>query len=329
MTRHLTVAVGAYDRTLPLMAGLVRIADADAHFVTAPLEEIFARAFDDRAYDVTELSASNYIYLTATGNCPYVALPIYPSRAFRHSAVYIRTDRGIEGPRDLAGRLVGVREYSMTAALVARGVLDDEYGLASRDVRWRYGPADVKDTQPIVRVHPRGVELEPLGAPGNLSDALAEGAIDAMVAYKPPACFVKGHPKVRRLFEDYRAAEQDYGRRVGGIPIMHFIGVRREIAEREPALCLAICRAFEAARGYAAERLSEMQAPFTLLPWGADELSQVNAALGDGYWRYGIPGNEAALANLCRYSHQQGLAPRELAIDELFAPATLDWRPSP
>jgi len=327
MTRELTVAVGAYDRTLPLMAGIAKIDGVDARFVTAPLEEIFARAFDERAYDVTELSASNYIYLTATGDCPYVALPIYPSRAFRHSAVYIRTDRGIGSPRDLAGRLVGVREYSMTAALVARGVLEDEYGLAARDVRWRYGPADAKDTPPIVRVHPRGVELEPIGAPANLSDALAEGTIDAMVAYKPPKCFVDGHPKVRRLFEDYRAIEQDYGRRSGSIPIMHFIGVRREIAETEPALCLAICRGFEAARRYAADRLSEMQAPFTLLPWGADDQSRTEGAIGADYWRYGIAGNEAALANLCRYSHQQGLAPRQLAIEELFAPATLDWQP--
>lgn len=327
MTRELTVAVGAYDRTLPLMAGIVKIDDVDARFVTAPLEEIFARAFDERAYDVTELSASNYIYLTATGDCPYVALPVYPSRAFRHSAVYIRTDRGIAGPRDLAGRMVGVREYSMTAALVARGVLEVEYGLAARAVRWRYGPADAKDTPPIVRMRPRGVELEPIDTPANLSDALAEGAIDAMVAYKPPKCFVEGHPKVRRLFEDFRAIEQDYGRRSGAIPIMHFIGVRREIAESEPALCLAICRGFEAARRYAADRLSEMQAPFTLLPWGADDLARVGAGLGADYWRYGIAGNEAALANLCRYSHQQGLAPRQLAIEELFAPATLDWRP--
>lgn len=273
------------------------------------------------------MSASNYLYLTALGDCPYVALPIYPSRAFRHSAVYVRTDRGIQGPRDLAGRLVGVREYSMTAALVARGVLEDEYGLAARDVRWRYGPADAKDSPPIVRVRPRGVELEPLAAPGNLSDALAEGAIDAMVAYKPPPCLLDGRSHVRRLFPDYRAVEQDYARRIGSIPIMHFIGVRREIAEREPGLCLKICRGFEAARNYAAQRLSEMQAPFTLLPWGADDLERTRNALGPDFWRYGIAGNERALANLCRYSWQQGLAPRELAIEELFAPATLDWRP--
>lgn len=327
MAREITIAVGAYDRTLPLMAGLVRFDGIDARFTTAPLEEIFARAFDEQAYDVTELSASNYIYLTSTGECPYVALPIYPSRAFRHSAVYIRTDRGIREPRDLAGRLVGVREYSMTAALVARGVLEDEYGLAARDVRWRYGPADRKDSRPIVRVHPRDVELVALDAPNNLSDALAEGVIDALVAYKPPPCFVEGHPKVRRLFEDYRAVEQDYARRTGGLPIMHFVGVRRAIAETEPDLCLALCRGFEAARRYATDRLAEMQAPFTLLPWGADDLTRVEQALGADHWRYGVAGNEAALTALCRYSHRQGLADRELPIEQLFAPATLDWRP--
>jgi 4,5-dihydroxyphthalate decarboxylase len=327
MAREITIAVGAYDRTLPLMAGIVGIDGVSARYVTAPLEEIFARAFDERAYDVTELSASNYIYLTATGNCPYVALPVYPSRALRHSAVYVRTDRGIAGPSDLAGRLVGVREYSMTAALVARGMLEDEYGLAARDVRWRYGPADAKDSEPIVRMQPRGVELQRLEGAATLSDALAEGAIDALVAYKPPPCFIDGHPQVRRLFVDYRAVETDYARRTGTLPIMHFIGVRREIAESEPELCIALCRGFESARRYAADRLSEMQAPFTLLPWGADDLARVRTVLGENYWRYGVSGNEAALSALCRYSHRQGLAPRELAIEALFAPSTLDWSP--
>jgi 4,5-dihydroxyphthalate decarboxylase len=327
MIRKLSIAVGAYDRTLPLMAGVVKFDGIDAHFTTAPLEEIFARAFDEQAYDVTELSASNYIYLTATGACPYVALPVYPSRAFRHSAIYIRTDRDIRGPRDLVGRLVGVREYSMTAALVARGVLEDEFSLTARDVRWRYGPADHKDSAPIVRVRPREIELQPLEAPGNLSDALAEGTIDALVAYKPPLCFTAGHPKVRRLFNDYRAVEQDYAQRTGSVPIMHFVGVRREIAEREPDVCLTLCRGFEAARRYAAERLAELQAPFTLLPWGADDLARSESALGADYWRYGVGGNEKALAALCRYSYRQGLAPRELDIEELFVSATLDWRP--
>ena len=325
MPRPLSIAVAPYDRTLPLMAGLVGIEGVTPTFVTAPLEEIFARAFDEQAFDVTELSFSNYLYLTATSGCPYVGLPVFPSRAFRHSAVYIRTDRGISGPRDLAGRLVGVREYSMTAALVARGVLKDDFGLRAADVHWRYGPADQYDSQPIVRVHPRGVELEPLTPSGNLSDALASGALDAVVAYKPPKAFLEGRPNIRRLFVDYPSIEADYARRTGIFPIMHLIGVRRELAEREPELCLSVCRAFDAARRYAVERTKETQAPFTSLPWAPAEIARADNVLGDDYWRYGVDANRAAIEALCRYSFEQGIAPRLLKPLELFAPETLGW----
>lgn len=329
MPLPLSVAVAPYDRTLPLMAGLIPIEGVTPTFITAPLEEIFARAFDEQAFDVTELSFSNCLYLTATTGCPYVGLPVFPSRAFRHSAVYIRTDRGIRGPRDLAGRLVGVREYSMTAALVARGVLEDDFGLRASDVHWRYGPADSNDAQPIIRVRPRDVDLEPLERGANLSDALADGALDAVVAYKPPKAFLKGHPNIRRLFVDYPAVEADYARRTGIFPIMHLIGIRRELVEQEPGLCLSVCRAFDAARRYAIERTNEAQAPFTSLPWAPAELARAESHLGDDYWRYGVEANRSAIEALCRYSFDQGIAPRRLMPEELFAPETLDWNSSP
>ena len=307
------------------MAGLVGVDGVATEFVTAPLEEIFARAFDDQAYDVTELSFSNYLYLTATGGCPYVGLPVFPSRAFRHSAVYIWTDRGIRGPRDLAGRTVGVREYSMTAALVARGVLEDDFGLRAAEIRWRYGPAYRGDSEPIVRVRPRGVELEPLATGANLSDALRDGDLDALVAYKPPPAFLDGAPDVGRLFVDYPAVEADYARRTGVFPIMHLIGIRREIAERDPGLCLRVCDAFEAARRYAVARTDESQAPFTSLPWAPAEAERTRRILGGDFWRYGVDANRPAIEALCRYSRAQGIAPRAVTVDELFAPATLGW----
>lgn len=309
------------------MAGLVGIEGAAAEYVTAPLEEIFARAFDQQAYDVTELPFSNYLFLTSTGDCPYIGLPIFPSRVFRHSSVYLRTDRGIRGPRDLAGRLVGVREYSMTAALVARGLLEDDFGILSSEIRWRYGPAYAGDSAPIVRVMPRGVELEPLEGAANLSDALRDGALDALVAYKPPPAFLEGAPNVGRLFADYAAAEADYGRRTGIFPIMHLLGIRREIAERDPALCLRICDAFEAGRRYAVARTDESQAPFTSLPWAPAEAERARRILGEHFWSYGVSANRAALEALCRYSHAQGIAARTVAVDELFVPATLAWEP--
>ncbi len=325
MSRPLSIAVAPYDRTLPLMAGLIPIEGVKPKYETAPLEEIFARAFDEQAFDVTELSFSNYLYLTATTGCPYVGLPIFPSRAFRHSAVYIRTDRGIHGPRDLAGRLVGVREFSMTAALVARGVLEDDFGLRAADVRWRYGPADSSDSKPIIRVRPRDTELEPLTGAGNLSDALAQGDLDALIAYKPPKAFLNGAASIRRLFVDYPAVEADYARRTGLFPIMHLVGIRREIAEREPAICRAVCKAFQAALDYAIERTSETQAPFTSLPWAPAEAERLSGILGSNYWRYGVAPNRAAIDALCRYSFEQGIAPRRLTAEELFAASTLEW----
>ena len=327
MDGPLRIGLGVYDRTLPLMAGLVRIEGVEATFDAPPLETLFARAFDEVAYDVAELSFSNFMLLTALGKSPYVGLPVFPSRAFRHSAVYVRTDRAIRGPRDLAGRRVGVREFTMTAALVARGVLEDEYGLASQDVHWVSGPADASDSVPIVRVRPAGVRLD-LAAPGeNLSDLLLSGAIDAMVAYKPPPAYLARDGLVQRLFEDYEAIEADYARRTGRFPIMHLVGIRRELAETRPDLAVRVCEALDAAQAYAVRRAREMQAPFTVHPWGASAIAEAGRLLPDAFWRNGVEANRATIEALARYSHRQGISPRELAVEELFAAPTLDWAP--
>lgn len=323
----LRIAVGVNDRTLPLLAGLVVIEGVKSEFITAPPEEIFARAFDEQAFDVTELSFSNYLYLAATGQSPYIGLPIFPSRSFRHSAIYIRTDRGITGPRDLVGRTVGVREYSMTAALVARGVLEDEYGLRAQDIKWRYGRADSKDTHPIARMLPNGVELEQIDANDTLSDLLGDGHLDAMIAYKPPPVFLDGHPAVSRLFEEYASIEADYARRTGIMPIMHLIGIRRELALEHPELMVKVCEGFEAARKFSLDRLGESQALYTMLPWGAKEADSAKALLGPGFWAYGVGPNLPAIEALCRYSHVQGISPRHLRAEELFAAQSIDWVP--
>ena len=323
----LSIAVAANDRTLPLMAGLVTIEDVEATFVTAPLEEIFARAFDEQAFDVTELSFSNYLYLTATDQSPYIGLPVFPSRSFRHSAIYVRTDRGITGPRDLIGRLVGVREFSMTAALVARGLLEDDFGVRAQDVRWRYGRADDTDSQPIARMMPRDVELEAIDRDATLSAQLADGKIDAMIAYKPPPVFLDGHPKVRRLFDDYASIEMDYAQRTGIFPIMHLIGVRRELALQSPELLGNICQGFDASRRYSFDRLAESQALSTMLPWARGQLQQIKDLLGADFWAYGLDANRPAIEALCRYSFTQGLAPRQLQPVELFAEPTVAWQP--
>lgn len=323
----LTIGIGRYDRTQALLDGRIGISGHDARFESPPLEELFAAAFDSERYDLAEISFSNFVYLSSTGRSRFLGLPIFPSRMFRHSAVFIRTDRGIRGPRDLAGRTVGVREFSMTAALVTRGVLEDEYGLRAADIDWRCGPANASDSRPVIRVAPRGVRMSMIDDGCNLSDMLAAGELDAVVAYEPPRCFLAGAAHVGRLFPDPVLVEQDYYARSGIFPIMHLIGIRRDLAE-DAALCRAVCDAFHQAKSEAIRSISEYQALSVSLPWAPANLRDVRALMGDDHWPYGVAQNAAAIEAVCRYSHAQGLAPRRMAIEELFAAGALDWAPN-
>lgn len=326
--RALRIALGAYDRTLPLMAGLVSIENVEATFESPPFETMFARAFDEEAYYVTEMSFSNFLILHSEGRCPYVGLPVFPSRAFRHGAFYVRADRDIRSPRDLAGRRVGVREFSMTAALVARGVLSDEYGLDPASIDWICGPADGSDAPPIVRKRPDGIRLE-MAPPGvDLSGLLAAGELDAMLAYKPPPAFLEGNAPVRRLFEDYRSVEADYARRTGRFPIMHLVGIRTALAREDPSLCLRVCEGLEASQAFALSRASALQAPFTVDPWGAAALAHARSLMPDAFWKSGLPANRPMIADIGRWSHAQGLIPAAPDPDALFAEAVRAWDPA-
>jgi 4,5-dihydroxyphthalate decarboxylase len=322
----LLVGLGRYDRTAPLLEGRLGIHGVDATFISPPLEQLFARAFDKGDLDVAELSFSNYVYLTSEKKCNYVSLPIFPSRTFRHASIYVRSDKGIRTPRDLIGRLVGVREFSMTAALMARGVLEDDFGVKASDIKWRYGRMDADDALPIARMKPRGTELEAIPDSENLSDHLASGRVDAMVSYKPPRCFEQGVPNVRRLFPDHVAAERDYYARTGVFPIMHIVAIRRDHAS-DAKLCRAVCDAFEQARRIAFALLEGYASLPVALPWAFDNLREARALMGNDYWPYGVEKNRAAIEAVARYSHAQGLAQRVLPIKEIFAESTLDWSP--
>ena len=322
----LRIGIGRYDRTQALIDGRISVTGYDAEFESPPLEELFATAFDTDRYDVAEISFSNFLYLSSTGSCRYLGLPVFPSRMFRHSAVFVRTDRGIHAPRDLIGRTVGVREYSMTAAIVARGVLEDEYGVRAADMDWRCGPADAYDAKPTIRVFPQGVRMSMIDDGQNLSDMLAAGELDAMVAYKPPKAFLAGAPHVARLFPDPVSVEQDYYARTGIFPIMHLMGIRRELAD-DAALCGALCNAFQRAKCEAIESIGVYSALEVALPWAPANLHAVKRLMGEDYWPYGVAANVPAIEAACRDSHAQGLAPRRMGVKELFAAGSLGWAP--
>ena len=325
----LTVSLAGvdYDRTRALFDGTLEIAGCEVVACAMSPEEAFHRAFRYQEFDITELSLSNYMSQIARGTngegSPYIAIPAFPSRLFRHSSIYIRGDRGIERPEDLKGKLIGVPEYQMTAAVWIRGILHDEYGVKAADIRWRTGGLEQPGRESrIALTLPPEIESQPLPAGETLSAQLDNGELDGVISALAPSCF--GHNRaVRRLFPDYRAAEEEYYRRSRMFPIMHTVGIRRSLVETHPWLAVNTYVAYLKAKELCYRHLETIGHLFTTLPWPIEQLEQARALMGEDFWSYGVEPNRRELEALSRYAHEQGINPRQVAIDELFALSTL------
>ena len=321
----LTVACWNYDRTRALFDGRIKIEGCDANLFSLPVEETFFRALRSAEFDVAELSLSSYTMLRSRESSPYVAIPVFLSRMFRHSAIYIRTDRGINAPSDLVGRTVGVPEYQLTAPVWVRGILEDEYGVKPSDIRWRTGGVEQPGRhEKVALALPADVECQPIPAEETLSQWLEEGRIDALIAPRAPSSYTNGHPNVGRLFQDYRSVEKEYYANTGIFPIMHVIGIRAALVEQHPWLPASVLKAFLEAKQIAEEDIGEVAALKLTLPWVAAELDETVARMGRNYWPYGVKGSEAALDTFLRYHHGQGLSKQRLSIADLFASSTLE-----
>lgn len=312
----LTLACTNSDRTRPLMDGRFRVNGCDITFIPGEPEDIFRRALRDRAFDVSELSMGSHIVTTARGDAPYVGVPVFLSRAFRHSAVYVRTDRGIRSAADLAGRTIGLPEYQQTAALWVRGVLREQYGVDTRGIAWRTGGERIAITLP------EGFDVKPLGR--DLEAALADGGIDALIGPRPPRCYLDRSAPVDRLWPDTRAEEQAWFGRTGFFPIMHCLAVRKDVVERHPWLPVELFRAFTAAKRASVEELRLVNVLRVSLPWIAAEAEAQIAAMGGNPWPYGFARNRDEIAAMIRYAVADGLAAREIAPEALFHPSVLD-----
>ncbi len=321
----LTIACWDYDRARPIMDGRVPIEGCDVRFLSLSPEEVFFRAFRHGEFDVTELSFSTYLMARARGQCPYVAIPVFISRAFRHSGIYIRTDRGIEQPSDLKDRLVGVPEYQVTAAVWIRGILEDEYGLKPSDIEWRTGGVEEPGRHEKVALElPGEVRIAAIGPDQTLGAMLEAGDIDALIAPRAPSCFERRAAHVGRMFPDFREVERDYFAKTGIFPIMHVIGIRQALAEAQPWLGASLMKAFAQAKALALSEFAEVAALKITLPWIAAEAEATAALMGEDYWPYGVEANMATLEAFLRHHHAQGLSPRRLALDEIFLPSTLE-----
>src|SRR5471032_1344991 len=320
---NLSVAVRDYDRTRPLSDGLEQIDGVDPVFMALDPEEIFFRAFRHAEFDICELSLSSFTVKTAQGNAPYVGVPAFVSRAFRHTSIYVRTDR-VKKPADLKGKRVGVPEYQLTANVWARAILQDDHGVKPSDIQWvRGGIEDAARPEKISIKLPADVKLEDAPKGKSISVLLAEGAIDGFMAPRPPS-LPKNTPNVGWLFPDPVAAAKDYFKRTGIFPIMHIVGVRRELADKHPWLPGAVFKAFEQAKSLAIAELGDTSATKVTLPFVEERLAEARALMGEDFWSYGLSANRKTLETFLRHHHAQGLSQRLVTSEELFHPGTLE-----
>jgi len=322
----ITLACGDYDRTRALADGRVTVEGADLTVLGLGPEEIFFRMVRFEEFDVAELSLSTYV-LTAQRDAPFVAIPVFPSRAFRHSAIYVHAGAGIHSPQDLVGRRAGVAEYQLTANVWVRGILADFHDVPVNRVSYVTGGLHQsgRREKAAIPALPDGVQVTGCPEGRTLADMLVTGEIDALYTPRVPRPYLAGDPRVRRLFPDARAAEESYYRQTRIFPIMHVVVIRREVYQRSRWLAPSLVKAFSQARDLAFSGLDETASLPYVLPWVYQEIGRVRALMGDDYWSYGLsPANLLVLSTFLRYAREQGLADDGIEPEDLFAPETRD-----
>jgi 4,5-dihydroxyphthalate decarboxylase len=314
-----TITIGCrdYDHTRALADGRVKLDGLDAKFVNiSPPSQIFLRMLHDEEFDASEMSLSNYMIALGKGDRRFIAIPVFPSRVFRHSYIWINTRSGIDKPKDLKGKRVGIADYSMTALLFVRGLLQHQYGVAPQDIHWFRRRAEH-----VAIAIPLGIQIDNIGKDETLDSLIESGQLNALAVTSPPRAFLQGSPLVRRLFPDCRAVEAAYYHETKIFPIMHMVVLRRALYEKDPSLAMRLARGFQAAKELAFEAYEE---GLSSLPWVNLDLEYARQVLGQDVYPYGVKKNLPTLEAATLYSNEQGLTGRKFAVEELFAPETLE-----
>ncbi len=320
----LSLACWNYDRTRSLLEGGIQPDGIDLNYLNLPVEETFFRMLRNREFDVAEMSLSSYT-VSLFKDSPFIAIPIFPSRFFRHSCIYVNADSGIKEPKDLIGKRVGNPEYQMTAPVWIRGVLSDEYGVPVNSVTYVTGGEEEPGRPEKLKLDlPADIRVESIGPTQTLSAMLANGEIDALYTARMPSSFLTGGGRVRRLFEDFTSVEQDYYRRTRIFPIMHTVVIRREIYEQNRWVAQSLTKAFCQAQQETYRDLNETAALKVMLPWLSAHVEETRREMGDDFWPYGFDKNRQTLSTFLRYSFEQGLSKHLLQPEQLFAPEALE-----
>ena len=322
---RLSLACWNYDRVRALMDGSVQPDGIDLNVLELPVEETFFRMLRHREFDAAEMSLSSYTVSLFREPRPFVAIPVFPSRFFRHSSIYINADAGINEPRDLVGKRVGTPEYQMTAPVWIRGILAQHYGVPVDSVTYCTGGEEEPGRDEKIKLDlPPNIRVERIGPTQTLAQMLASGEIDALHTARMPSTFHAGNAKVKRLFEDYKIVEQRYFRETGIFPIMHTVVIRRDVYEQNRWVAQSLYKAFVEAQRSTYADLDVTAALKAMLPWLTAHVEETRALMGADYWSYGFAPNRDTLATFLRYHHEQGLSKRLLAPEELFAPEAME-----
>lgn len=322
---RLTMACCDYDRTRALATGKVDAEGIKLNVIEMPVEEVFFRMLRHREFDIAELSLSSYAITCHLKPRPFVAIPVFPSRYFRHGSIFINTSAGISEPSDLVGKRVGVPEYQMTAPVWIRGILQDQYGVKFSSYTHVTGGQETPGRSEKIELSlPPTIRIERAGTQQTLARMLSDGEIDALFSARAPSSF-RLHPnRVVRLFPEYQKVEQLYYQATGIFPIMHVVAIRTDIYKAHRWIAQSLMKAFLGAQRLAHADLRETAALKTMLPWLGAHVEETVALMGDDFWPYGLEPNRSALELFLGYHHEQGLSKSQLRPDDLFAPESLE-----
>lgn len=322
---RLSLACWDYDRTRALLEDRIPIDGIELNYLNLPVEETFFRMLRNREFDIAEMSLSSYTVSLFRENPPFIAIPVFPSRYFRHSCIYVNRESGIREPKDLIGKRVGTPEYQMTAPVWIRGILSDEYGVpVTSPTYFTGGEEEPGRPEKLALSLPPEIQVQPIAPTQTLSKALETGEIDALYTARMPSSYRSGSGRVARLFEDYHAVELAYYRKTKIFPIMHTIAIRREIYDQHRWVAQSLFKAFNQAQQQVYRDFQETAALRFMLPWLHQHVEETQQLMGRDFWPYGLEPNIPTLSTFLRYHYEQGLSRRQLTPQELFAPETFE-----
>jgi hypothetical protein len=315
----LSFACGDYDRTRAIEDGSIKPDGIDVTYLRLPVEETFFRMLRHQEFDVAEMSLSTYVTTLEGDTSPFVAIPVFTSRSFRHGGIFVNADAGIDKPADLAGKVVGTPEMQLTAAVWIRGILAEHHHLPVDSVRYVTGGQETPGRIEKGDVD-TGLDVSAIPPGRSLNELLVSGEIDCLQSPRVPSAFVAGIPSVRRLFPDVAAAEKDYFASTGIFPIMHVVVIRRDVYEAHPWVAQSFTKALTLAKNEAYHRIYDTSALRFMEPWLTTHLEEARSLLGEDYWSYGVNRNRETLSTFLRYHQQQGLSTDGRSVRDLFAP---------